>query len=305
MAAGHGGQILVAASTAALLRRVDLLDLGEHRLRDLSGSERLLPGGARTGWATFPPLRTDRHRRRETSRSRRRASSDARPSAGGRRPACASTGWSRSRASAASARPASLCTSRPRWMADFPDGIWLVELAPVGDRTGRAGGSRRHPRRHRHGRLGDSRDDRPHAHRASGADRGGQLRAPARRRRGPCRSDPGPHDDATTVLATSREGLRVDGEQVWPVPSLDIDEGTARRRWTLRRTCPRGQPRIRAGRPDDEEAVIEICRRLDGIALAIELAAARMASMRPPGRPGPPERPLPPPGGITPRHRAA
>jgi hypothetical protein len=34
--AGHGGQILVAASTAALVDSVDLLDLGEHRLRDLT-----------------------------------------------------------------------------------------------------------------------------------------------------------------------------------------------------------------------------------------------------------------------------
>ena len=41
MAAGHGGQILVAASTAAVVSGVDLVDLGEHRLRDLSGVERL------------------------------------------------------------------------------------------------------------------------------------------------------------------------------------------------------------------------------------------------------------------------
>lgn len=36
MAAGHGGQILVAGSTAALVEGVDLIDLGEHRLKDLS-----------------------------------------------------------------------------------------------------------------------------------------------------------------------------------------------------------------------------------------------------------------------------
>ena len=41
MAAGHGGQILVAASTAAVVSGVDLVDLGEHRLRDLSGVEHL------------------------------------------------------------------------------------------------------------------------------------------------------------------------------------------------------------------------------------------------------------------------
>ena len=36
MAAGHGGQILVAASTAALLDDVDVLDLGAHQLKGLS-----------------------------------------------------------------------------------------------------------------------------------------------------------------------------------------------------------------------------------------------------------------------------
>ena len=51
MAAGHGGQILVAASTASLLTGVDLIDLGEHRLRTCparSTSTR----SSRTGWAT-------------------------------------------------------------------------------------------------------------------------------------------------------------------------------------------------------------------------------------------------------------
>jgi class 3 adenylate cyclase len=44
MAVGHGGQILVAACTTALLDSVDLIDLGAHRLRDLSGAHRLFQG---------------------------------------------------------------------------------------------------------------------------------------------------------------------------------------------------------------------------------------------------------------------
>src|SRR5215469_4106515 len=36
MEAGHGGQILIAASSASLIESFDLVDLGEHRLRDLS-----------------------------------------------------------------------------------------------------------------------------------------------------------------------------------------------------------------------------------------------------------------------------
>ena len=57
MAAGHGGQILVADSTAVLLSGVDLVDLGPRRLRDLptrSRCSRSEPPGLR---ADFPPLR--------------------------------------------------------------------------------------------------------------------------------------------------------------------------------------------------------------------------------------------------------
>ena len=58
MAAGHGGQILVADSTAGLLSGVDLLDLGPRRLRDVPKPItvfQLRAAGLRTD---FPPLRT-------------------------------------------------------------------------------------------------------------------------------------------------------------------------------------------------------------------------------------------------------
>src|SRR5215813_10485163 len=57
MAAGHGGQILVADSTAVLLSGVDLVDLGPRRLRDVSVPITVFQvnaPGLRTG---FPPLR--------------------------------------------------------------------------------------------------------------------------------------------------------------------------------------------------------------------------------------------------------
>ena len=58
MGAGHGGQIVVSDSTAALVTGVDLLDLGEHRLRDLAASVRLYQVRADGLESTFPPLRT-------------------------------------------------------------------------------------------------------------------------------------------------------------------------------------------------------------------------------------------------------
>jgi predicted ATPase/DNA-binding SARP family transcriptional activator len=82
------------------------------------------------------------------------------------------------------------------------------------------------------------------------------------------------HCPKVSVLATSREALGVEGERLLPVPPL-TDEDAAQL----------FADRARAGRPDfdlDHEpvgAVAEICRRLDGLPLAIELAAAKMRVM--------------------------
>lgn len=83
------------------------------------------------------------------------------------------------------------------------------------------------------------------------------------------------HCPDLTVVATSREPLGVPGEFVRPVEPLPPDP--AHRLFTERAT---------AVRPDfdpeeDAEAVAEICRRLDGLPLAIELAAARLRLLSP------------------------
>jgi class 3 adenylate cyclase len=58
MAAGHGGQILLAESTAVLVNRVDLHDLGTHPLRDLNRPERVMQLCHPDLRNEFPPLRT-------------------------------------------------------------------------------------------------------------------------------------------------------------------------------------------------------------------------------------------------------
>src|SRR5580658_10455228 len=58
MGAGHGGQILVSGSTAGVVDGVDMVDVGVHRLRDLSGSEHLFRVRAPGLRTDFPPLRT-------------------------------------------------------------------------------------------------------------------------------------------------------------------------------------------------------------------------------------------------------
>ena len=53
-AAGHGGQVLVSSSTAALVVGVELRDLGEHRFKDLAAAERVY----QLGEGEFPPLKS-------------------------------------------------------------------------------------------------------------------------------------------------------------------------------------------------------------------------------------------------------
>ncbi|MFI7499645.1 BTAD domain-containing putative transcriptional regulator [Streptomyces sp. NPDC049687] len=81
-----------------------------------------------------------------------------------------------------------------------------------------------------------------------------------------------------TVLATSREPLGVPGESVRPVEPLLPDQ--AHRLFTERAAAVRPDA-ADALRGRDEEAVREICRRLDGLPLAIELAAARLRLLTP------------------------
>jgi len=90
------------------------------------------------------------------------------------------------------------------------------------------------------------------------------------------------------IVATSREGLAVAGEQVFPLRSLPIP-GESETAETIAasdaaRLFVERAALARAGFVIDStnvDAVAEICRRLDGIPLAIELAAARVSAMRP------------------------
>jgi predicted ATPase/DNA-binding SARP family transcriptional activator len=89
------------------------------------------------------------------------------------------------------------------------------------------------------------------------------------------------------VLATSREALGLEGEQIWPVRPLDVPDASIRDREQLTRveSVQLLLDRARAVRPDlevggdDVTWVVGICRALDGIPLAIELAAGRLRSL--------------------------
>jgi len=88
------------------------------------------------------------------------------------------------------------------------------------------------------------------------------------------------HSATVRVLATSREGLGLAQERVRPVRSLDAAAGAESPAVSLFVERAQGIAPSFSIVDDDEAAVVaEICQRLDGIPLAIELAASRMASM--------------------------
>ncbi|MFC0626381.1 BTAD domain-containing putative transcriptional regulator [Kribbella deserti] len=87
------------------------------------------------------------------------------------------------------------------------------------------------------------------------------------------------------LLATSREGLALPGEVVWNVPPLDVPETpeltSLSESGAARLFVARAQAADRSFRLDEStaQAVSTICRRLDGIPLALELAANRVRAL--------------------------
>src|SRR5262249_20890622 len=93
---------------------------------------------------------------------------------------------------------------------------------------------------------------------------------------------------STRILATSREPLNIPGEQVWRIPSLSLPD--AHQTVTPENLAACDSVRLfmdRASKASAEfaltrenaVALASVCRRLDGIPLALELAAARVRSM--------------------------
>ncbi|MFB4286486.1 LuxR C-terminal-related transcriptional regulator [Nonomuraea sp. ATR24] len=87
--------------------------------------------------------------------------------------------------------------------------------------------------------------------------------------------------DELAILATSREPLRIAGELVWRVPPLDLPEGAEARAESVRlfldRAAAAGTRLDDGSLPD----VVRLCRELDGLPLALELAAARTSLLSP------------------------
>ena len=261
-ALAHGGQVIVSASAAALLEDEPLRDLGPHRLKDFDAPARLF----QLGVADFPPLRTPGAVELPT-------------------PATHFLGRERELFEAASVwldrDPRLLTIVGPggtgktrfsielvRFLAEEADGgTVFVPLAPVrearlvvpliAERLGASGDSpaaiaTRIGEKRTHVVLDNLEQLLPDAARPLA-----ELLAAA---------------TALRIVGTSREPLRIAGESEFDLPPMDESDAV-----TL------FIERAQAIRPDvgDSHAVHELIRRLDGLPLAIELAAARVKLLGP------------------------
>ncbi len=275
----HGGQTVLSATTSDLLAdalpaEAWLLDLGTHPLRDLPRPERVTQLCHADLHNDFPPLRAPKTggkqnlpphftsfvgRGIEMATVRRLVANNRLVTLTG------AGGVGKTRLAVQLA---------DQMDGDFADGVWYVDLAPITDPDGvpvsvtRALGLPDQAGRSTMDTLtrviGDRHllvllDNCEHLIDASASLTVVLLAA--------C--------PQVTILATSREPIRVAGEVAWAVPSLPLaDEAMAL-----------FIDRARRVRPDftvaevNSETVMEICQRLDGIPLAIELAAARVRAL--------------------------
>jgi predicted ATPase/class 3 adenylate cyclase len=291
MAAARGGQILVSLATEELARdRLDdglqFIDLGEHRLRDLARPERVFQvAGAGLPDDIGPPVWLDGEAgnlpARVTSFVGREDAVLTIAEALRESPLVTITG------TGGVGKTRLAVQTAARVAPEYPDGTWLCELGAALDDdeaiqivanalavTQRPGMSLEASLlEYLHGkRLLLLLDNCEHL-----LDTAGRLAD------GVIRECPG-----VRLLATSREGLAVDGEQIRPLRSLSIPDPTdAVDAIAETASATLFVDRARAVRPEfvldaaNAAEVAEICRRLDGIPLAIELAAARTVSMNP------------------------
>lgn len=170
-------------------------------------------------------------------------------------------------------------------MATYPAGVWLVELASISDpallpqAVAAAMGVGEEPGRSWIESLvtavGDGTllvlDNCEHLAEACAALVDALVRATA----------------GVTVLATSREPLRVDGEALWRIPTLSAPEDDSMPPDVLiqydavRLFVERATAQGNYDWPTSASGVARVCRRLDGLPLAIELAAARTRVLTP------------------------
>ncbi|MGH7432753.1 MAG: ATP-binding protein [Candidatus Methylomirabilales bacterium] len=292
-AAGHGGQILISETTRALVQDdvpagTTLRDLGEHRLKDLARAERLFQITIADLPNTFPPLKTldalphNLPVQLTSFIGREKEIGEIRQLLGSSRllALVGPGGGGKTRLAIQTAAES---------LEEFKDGVWLVELAPLSDPvmvpqvTASALGIRE-PARGALEALVDSVrarqtliifDNCEHVLEGCAELARNLLHSASR----------------LQIMATSREPLSVPGEVTYRVlplslprpwkqlpPLLELSKFESIRLFIERATA--AQPTFTLT-DSNARPVTEICWRLDGIPLAIELAAARIRVLSP------------------------
>ncbi len=254
-AAGHGGQVLVSASTAALVGVEELRDLGEHRLKDLSAPERIY----HVGDEDFPALK---------SLYRTNLPIPATPFLGRENELAEVLDLLEDARLLTLTGPGGTGKTRLGLQAAaeasdrYPDGVFWVPLAPLRDAelvletAGQALGAT--------DGLADHVSDKSllllldnFEHVVEAAEGLAELLAAC---------------PNLQLLVTSRELLRLPAEQAYPVPPLEPDDGAE----LFLARAHAVDPAFAA-----TPAVPELCARLENLPLALELAAARVRVLSP------------------------
>ena len=250
MAAGHGGQVLVSQATGALVDR-ELADLGEHRVKDFSEPVWIF----QLGEERFPPLKTISNtnlpRPASSFVGREREMSDVVGLLrdGARLVTLSGPGGS--------GKTRLAIESAAELVPEFRNGVFWIGLAAVRDPAlvaetvaqtlGAKDGLAEHVGERELLLLLDNFE---------------QVIEAASELSSLLESCPNLH-----LLVTSRELLRIRGEVEYPVPPLAQPEA-------VELFCARS-------RLEPSEEIAELCRRLDDLPLAVELAAARTSVLSP------------------------
>jgi predicted ATPase len=249
-AVGHGGQILISQSTYELLRTGGFRDLGEHRLKDLTAAERIY----QLGDDDFPLLK---------SLNQTNLPEQPAPLVGRIQELREVMDLLKSARILTLTGPGGCGKTRLALQAaaevvdDFPDGVWFVSLAALAD------AELVPPTITSTLRLnGDLVDLLERKRLLLLLDNLEQLLPEAAPKVAALLEAPG-----VKLLTTSRERLAVAGEQEYTLPTLPLDDAAVLFTQRARQLKPSFEP---------DDHVVEIVRRVDGLPLAVELAAARI-----------------------------
>lgn len=287
-AAGHGGQVLLSETTRDLLLddlpdAINLRDLGEHRLKDLPRPQRLFQLAAAGLPTDFPPLRSlemlpNNLPRQFTSFVGREKEIAEVKDLLFRTSLLTLTG------AGGSGKTRLAIQVAAHLLEQFPDGVWLVDLAPLADPTlvvqtvASVLGVREQPSRPLLATLTDYLRTKTLLLVLDNCEH--LVDACARMGEALLQTSLG-----LRILTTSRQPLEIPGEHVYRVPTLSVPNtrrlpaiANLEEYESVKLFTERAASVLPTFRVTEENAmtIAQVCQRLDGIPLAIELAAARV-----------------------------